>query len=79
MAGQRLKRIRRRVRLLALFSLLIGVFAVAGADTTSDTAPSNRLHLSLECLPFTMPQVLAQLNRIITQYRAVPGFVGADV
>jgi hypothetical protein len=72
-------RVRRRARLLALFGVAIAVLSVATADNATRSEPPPGLQLSLDCLPFTMPSDLAHLNRMITQYRAVPGFVGADV
>jgi hypothetical protein len=70
-------RVRRRARLLVLFGVAIAVLAVVTADNATQSEPPAGLHLSLDCLPFTTPKDLAQLNRMIAQYRAVPGFVGA--
>lgn len=72
-------RVRRRVRLLTLFSVAIAVLSVAGAALVvyEEKAPAPRL--SLDCLPFTPPEDVAGLNRLIARYRSVPGFVGADV
>lgn len=75
----RVNRVRRRARLLALLAAVVAVVAVAGGTLLNrdDQAPARRL--SLDCLPFTPPTDVAGLNRLITGYRALPGFVGADV
>jgi hypothetical protein len=72
-------RVRRRVRLLAFFTLAVGLaaVAVAGLVVERETGPGDAF--SLDCLPFTPPDDVAGLNRLITGYRAVPGFLGADV
>ena len=72
-------RVRRRVRLLALFTLAIGIAAVAGAGlfVKREVIPGHEL--SLNCLPFTPPRTVSGVNDLIAHYRSVPGFVGADV
>jgi hypothetical protein len=72
-------RVRRRVHLLALFSLLIAVTMVASAGLVVERETEAEETYSLECLPFHPPTSVAALNRTIARYRSVPGFVGADV
>jgi len=71
-------RVRRRVRLLALFSLAFGIASVALGAVVIDRERSPD-RLSLSCLPFTPTKTVAGLNRLIGRYRSIPGFVGADV
>lgn len=71
--------VRRRLRPLAIAGALVVVAAlVAGVLTQRDDSPAAP-RLSLDCLPFEPPVTVAGLNRLITRYRSVPGFVGADV
>lgn len=72
-------RYRRRVRVVALLCAGIAVLSIAGATLVvyREEPPAQRL--SLDCLPFTPPADVAGLNSMIGRYRAVPGFVGADV
>lgn len=72
-------RVRRRVRLFALFSLLIAVTAIATAGLVTERETGTHDPYSLECLPFHPPSSVAALNRMVATYRSVPGFVGADV
>jgi hypothetical protein len=72
-------RVRRRVRLLALFSLSIGIAAVAAAGLVVEREVTPGRNLSLDCLPFTPPKTVQGVNDLIARYRSVPGFVGADV
>jgi hypothetical protein len=72
------QRVRRRVRLLALFGTTIAVLSVAGATKIVPDEPSAHAY-SLDCLPFTPPHDVAGINRMIARYRSLPGFVGADV
>lgn len=72
-------RVRRRVRVTALLTLAIGVVAVAVAGFLVERESTPARRLSLSCLPFTPPDDVAGLNRMITGYRSVPGFLGADV
>lgn len=72
-------RVRRRVRLLALFSLAIGIAAVASAGLLVEREVGPGSGLSLDCLPFTPPRSVGGLNDLIAHYRSLPGFVGADV
>lgn len=74
-----LNRVRRRFRLLVLFLFTIGVAAAAVAGLLSERESTPAHQLSLDCLPFTPPTTIDGLNRLITRYRSVPGFVGADV
>ena len=72
-------RVRRRVRLLGFFGVGIALLSVATAGVLVERETSGDDTLSLDCLPFNAPRNVAELNRTITRYRAVPGFVGADV
>jgi hypothetical protein len=64
---------------LIVLVFLIGVAAAAVAGLRSDREVAPDDGLSLSCLPFTEPRTVEGLNRMIARYRAVPGFVGADV
>lgn len=70
---------RRRLRVVLLLVLALGVLsaALAGLASRPDRDPPERL--SLDCLPFTPPTDVSGLNRLVARYRSVPGFVGADV
>ena len=72
-------RVRRRLRLLTLFGVVIGLLAVAGADLGARREETAAPGFSLDCLPFTPPEDVSGVNRLIARYRSVPGFVGADV
>jgi hypothetical protein len=72
-------RVRRRVRLLALFVLGFGVAAAVIAGLVAERETDTGRSFSLDCLPFTPPDDVAGLNRLISGYRSVPGFLGADV
>lgn len=71
--------VRRRIRLLALFVTTIGVLAVTTAGLLVEREQAPPSQLSLNCLPYAQPDDVAALNRLIGEYRGVPGFVGADV
>jgi hypothetical protein len=71
-------RVRRRVRLLAFLTLALGLVAVTVAGLVVERETDDDT-LSLDCLPFTPPDDVAGLNRLIDRYRSVPGFLGADV
>ena len=72
-----LKRVRLHIRLLASGVAAGAVLSLAVGDDSSVQRYEPRL--SLDCLPFAMPKDVAELNRMIADYRAVPGFIGADV
>jgi hypothetical protein len=71
-------RVRRRIRLLLFFGVVVAVLAVAGATWVADDDPPEP-GLSLDCLPFTPPHDIAGMNRLVARYRSTSGFVGADV
>jgi hypothetical protein len=72
-------RVRRRVRAVASGVLLLGLLSVAGAGVVVYREREPAPRLSLSCLPFSPPDDVAGLNRLIARYRSLPGFVGADV
>lgn len=71
-------RLRLRVVLLMVLGLGIVSAAVAGLWSSPPDGPSER-EFSLDCLPYQQPTDVAGLNRLVSRYRSVPGFVGADV
>lgn len=75
----RVHRVRRRARLLALAVAAIGVLAVITAGLLVEGAQGPPSRLSLSCIPYAQPDDVAGLNKLIGQYRGIPGFVGADV
>lgn len=70
---------RRRLRVLLLLVLALGVVSAALAGLASEPERLPGSPLSLDCLPFSPAKDVAGLNRMIRRYRSVPGFVGADV
>src|SRR5262245_40440397 len=71
-------RVRRRLRIGVLLWAAITVVSIAGATlVVYDQDPEPRL--SLDCLPFAQPRTVGDLNETVARYRAMPGFVGADV
>jgi hypothetical protein len=73
----RVNRVQRR--LVAAAVAAIALLGIVSADDGSDPSPAPGRHYDLDCLPFTSPTDVAGINRLITKYRSVPGFVGADV
>jgi hypothetical protein len=77
-AREWLRRVRRRTRLLVLFSVALAIASIASADVAKQRE-ERPVRYSLSCLPNTLPRSVADINRMITNWRSVPGFVGADV
>ena len=70
----------RRLRLSVLAgAIAIAVVSVGGSNSTVHHEDPASRRLSLDCLPFTPPQDIDELNAQIARYRSVPGFGGADV
>ena len=72
------KRVGGRVRLLAFFSLGIALVSIASADV-AEQHEQRPAQYSLSCMPNKPPRNVADINRLIANWRSVPGFIGADV
>ena len=70
---------RVRLRLFVLMLAVVASLCFIAADGAGDRVDETVRHLDLSCLPFRQPRDVSELNALITRYRTVPGFVGADV
>ncbi|WP_158630719.1 hypothetical protein [Nocardioides daphniae] len=68
---------RRRVVLVVL--LIIGVPLVVALAIQSETDPPGVVGDYLDCLPYTTPKSVADINRFVRSTGATPGFAGGDV
>lgn len=69
--------LRRRVVLVVV--LIIGVPLAVALAVQPETDPPGAVGDYLDCLPYTTPRSVADINRFVQNTGATPGFAGGDV